>query len=110
VHYAAAAGRFTHEGYLIWVASKEVDVVLYPLNSEALVVKSCVRRAAFLLERGTREPAHCAEPIVHRYVHDSLAAVCHGRVDKPGRVVGAALLFRPCNVPTLFQKLVNLSW
>jgi hypothetical protein len=98
VHYATAAGGFAHDSYFSWVAAEEVDVGLYPFESEALIIESCVGGAPLLLDGGTGEPTHCAEAVVHCYVNDSLTTTGVGCVDQAGWIVDAALLFGACYV------------
>lgn len=52
MHYTPTASRLAKYSDAIFVATEEVDVLLNPLESEALVVQTCVR-CTVLLEGGT---------------------------------------------------------
>jgi hypothetical protein len=64
MHDGRGAGAGAHDGHAVAVASKAVDVLLYPVNGESLVVEGAVGGAVGGLEGWSGKPAKCAELIV----------------------------------------------
>jgi hypothetical protein len=65
IHDGRGGGTDAHDGHAIAVASKVVDVLLYPVEGESLVVEGGVGGAVGGLEGWSGKPAECAEPIVN---------------------------------------------
>ena len=81
------AGRLTEDRHVLRVAAEARDVVLHPLERELLVHQAVVAGVVRLgpgAQRGMREEAEQAEPVVDRHDHNTL-------LDEVDRVVVAAL-------------------
>lgn len=68
VHDGTSTCRLAENCNAVLVTSEQVDVLLYPFQSEALVVETNIGSSAFSLERGTSLPSKRTETVVEGHV------------------------------------------
>ena len=99
MHDGASTSRLANKGDTRGVAAKEGDVVVDPLDSEALVVEAGLRdEAGGGLYGGAREPAEGAEAIVDGDEDDAFGLVVLGGLDQTAGVAAVVGVFVACCV------------
>lgn len=75
VHNGSSTSRLAHDSNLIFVAAEEMDVLLNPLQSHALIKQTSIR-GAILLKRRSCEESESAQPVVYSNNDHVVRALC----------------------------------
>lgn len=108
VHDTASTSRFTENCDAVLVASKQMNVLLYPLKGKTLVIKTNVGSTAFRLERGTGLPSECTEAVVERHVDDVAVRGVARSSNESSRVVVLVATYNSVNRLFYTQEENNL--
>lgn len=106
MHNASAAGGYSKDCDAIFVASKLMDVVLYPLKSEALVMQAEVGHTTLSLVRRARLPSQCAQPVIEAHEDDLTIRRVPGCGKKSSRL---AVLVSQCVSAALHRGQSNTT-
>jgi hypothetical protein len=87
MHNRAATSRLSEDCDAVLVASEQMDVLLNPFESEALVVKADVGCSSLSLERRAGLPSECTKAVVQGYEdYVAICGVARSR-NEPGRII-----------------------
>jgi len=73
------------DGDSVFIATKEVNILLYPFKSSTLVKQTCIR-SAVLLEGWATEPSESTESVIHANIDDSASIVALTSGEQASRV------------------------
>lgn len=85
MHNTTATGTFTKYSHSVGISTKEMNVLLHPLEGKPLIVKTKIGSAIFL-ECWSTEPTKCSKPVVESNVNYTVTVVALATCKQPGRV------------------------
>lgn len=110
MHNTTTTGTFSKYSNSIGVSTKEMNVLLHPLEGKSLIVKTKIG-SAILLECRSTEPTKCSKPVIESHVNHTVTVVTLATCKQPGRVSRSGFGSRSISEITIsktFTKRNNL--